>query len=168
MVKLFGPHVIEPQVLDVASGNEQTLKASAIFGCQGRDDFLRDLLGRNQFPNVDRVVFIFVQRPANAVAVEPTVLVGLAVVVGVDVAIHFQTIAIVAPYVDDVIAIGIGELPQDFVIYAADDPRSNTVDFFRFDRTFGDLSLGGRVIFYVLLHGSELQRITHRRGCLGR
>ena len=163
-LQLLGAHFIESQLLDVFRGDAATASNRVpSLVANATTDFFGHFFGRDQLPRVDRIVFVLIEGPANAVAVKPTILIGLAVVVGIDIAINFQTVAEIAPDVDDVVGIGIGKLPQDFVVRPANDPGGHVADFLGFDRTLRNLIACGCVIFNTLLHGRELEGIGHRR-----
>ena len=77
-------------------------------------------------------------------------MVGLAVMVGVDVAINFDAVLEVAPLVDAIVAVGIDEIAQHPAFGVADDPAGVAVDLLGGDRALGHL-VGSRLIEFDIL-----------------
>ena len=135
-----------PSDLSSAGRQQQSLKPLGVVRGDGRDDFRRDLLGRNRLPRIDHAVFLGADAPAAAAGVEPATLIDLAVVVRVDVAIDLQPVLVVAPLIDDIVVVGVDELPQDHAVGTFDDPADVAVDLLGDDLALGGLfgALAGR------------------------
>ena len=99
---------------------------------------------------------------------QPTILVGLAVEIGVEIAIGLDAVFEVAPSVDDIVPVGVGKLPQHGAARAADDPGRVARDLFGLDRALVDLVLLGVVEGDIALQRLKFQCIGHfGRGALG-
>ena len=130
-----------------------------------RDDLGRHLLGGNDLPRIDLAVASLVDAPSAAGRVEPAELVGLAGEFRVDVAVDLHAVLVVAPLVDDVVAVGIDELPQDDALRAFDDPAHVAVDLAGGDLALADLLGLGPIIVDPFLGRAEFQCLVRRRGC---
>ena len=121
-------------------------------------------MGRDHFPRVDLAVFVLVDAPTCAGRVEPAILIGFAVEIRVDVAIDLEAILKIAPLVDDVVAIGVGEAAKDFAVVVANDPRRDVVLFLGPNRALGGLFLRGNRVFDDGLNGREGKCLGRRWG----
>ena len=81
----------------------------------------------------------------------------LAVELRIDVAIDFDAILVVAPAIDDVVAVGVDEFAQHLAVAVAHDPAGLAFAFFSMDRAAG--GFGGRwaIVIDVGLDRRELQ-----------
>src|SRR5206468_2648198 len=73
------------------------------------EQLLTDLLRRDGPPAVDAAVLVGVRAPLRAAAVEPAVLVRLAVVVAVHLAVDLDAVLVERPGVNLVVAVGVGK-----------------------------------------------------------
>ena len=150
-----------PSPLSLVGCQGQPQEAVGVVLGQRRDDFGRKLLGRNGLPGVDRAVLVLVQPPAAAGRVEPAMLVGLAVEIGIDVAIDLDAVLVVAPLVDDVVVVGIEEAAQQRAVAVFHEPADVAVNFFGVDFAFGGLGGSGAVAIDPLLDGFQPQGVLH-------
>ena len=77
----------EAGVGQFARRDQQQLESRAILVLEREDQLFGHFRRRDHFPGVDAAVFVLVEAPARAAGLEPAILVGLAVEIGVDVAI---------------------------------------------------------------------------------
>ena len=83
---------------------------------------LADLLGGDHLPGVDLAVFVRVDAPLAAAAVEPAKLVRFLVVVGVDLAINLDAVEIVGPNVNLLIAVSVEKAAHGLALAVDEQP----------------------------------------------
>ena len=86
---------------------------------------------------------------------EPAILIGLAVVVGVNVAVDFQPVLVVAPLIDDIVIVGVDEPPQGRALGSLDNPAHVAVDLLGDDFALGGLFGRGLVVVDAPLNRRE-------------
>ena len=86
---------------------------------------------------------------------KPAILIRLLIEIGVDVAVRLESAVKVAPEVDNVVAISVGEATQGFALGIAHDPGSCTPLVFRTNGAGGDFLLGWPIVVDILLNRRE-------------
>ena len=87
---------------------------------------------------------------------EPAILVGFVVEVGVQVTINLKAVAIIAPGIDSIVIVGVRKLTQHLAIGSTDDPGYFAVDFLCLNGAIIDFSCCGHVKRNALLNRVEL------------
>ena len=122
--QLLGLGRRQPQRLQLLGGGQQGFEPLGVAGLQCREHFLAQLLGRQHIPGVDGAVLVGVRAPLGAVHTKPAELVGLAVGVGVNLAVRLDAVVVEVDEVGRAAALAVDELPQDAALGVLDDgPR---------------------------------------------
>ena len=136
-----------------------------ITGLQCCHDLRGRLFGRKALPGIERAVFIFVHPPAGATHIHPPRLVGLGVEIGVNVAVDLDAIFEVAPAVDDLVAVGVGETAEHLPARPAHHPRIEPPLLLHLEGRSLRLIGGELVVIDILLERCEPQGVLDRRLC---
>src|SRR5262249_57185564 len=105
-------------------GQEQRLQPGIVVRAEREQHLLTDLLGRDGAPGVDVTVLVLVDAPLRAAAVEPTILIRLAVAVAVHLAVDLDAVLVEGPGIDLVVAVGVGEATNGTVLVAEQPARA--------------------------------------------
>ena len=155
---------LEAGGLEVGLGGQQPGERRGIAVAEGADNLRRGLLGREHLPGVDHAVGVRVGAPAAAGTSQPAILVGLGVFVGIEFAIHLHAVLVVAPAIDDPVAIAVGKRPQHLARRTADDQSHHAPFLLLLDRGLLGLGVAGLGELDPLLPGLEGEGVGGRRG----
>ena len=123
---------------DFICGGQQSQKSRGILVTETRDDLGTDLFWRDRFPGIDASILVRIQTPPGSGGIQPAVLVGLAVEVGIEVPIDLDAILVVAPHIDFVVVVGVEKPTQALAGRIEHDPPGNASLDLGFDAAFVD------------------------------
>ena len=115
------------QAVNFRSGNKQCLEPAEVSTDECLEDFLAHFLCRDHPPGIDLVVLVDVHAPFHTAGVQPAILIGLPLSLGVGLAVDLDTVLVVAPDMRPIISLSVHQSAQQSALRVEEQPRPSLV-----------------------------------------